>query len=369
MSVSVVLGTVIGLIFVFALVSLFCSAVTESLSNFTEKRARYLLTGLRSMLDQETSNEGVKVSSGEDQLPATAAPSADELHGMAKNLDLTREASEEIKAANRKVTPGNLTLGLFDHPLIRSLQTRRVRPRADGGIRNPQYIPPKIFAQALIDTLLPSATADDGQASGRNVLKALDTAVTDLPDRFPAKRSLQALLRQAEGDLARFEASLEHWYDAEMGRISGWYKRWSKLILAAVGLLIAIIVNVDTIQIAHGLYVDEPVRQAVVAQATNGSQCQSEADPAKQRQCVDSQIALLNSRGLPIWYPSGCSLAQWSKLDACWSWSSSQTPDGRRLLLKLLGWGLTAFAVSFGAPFWFDALSKLGQLRTAGPKP
>jgi hypothetical protein len=369
MSVSVVLGTVIGLVFVFALVSLFCSAVTESLSNFTEKRARYLLTGLRSMLDEETSNGGVKANSGQEQLPATGAPSADELHEMAKDPAKTREASQDIKAADRKVTPGNLTLGLFDHPLIRSLQTRRVRPRANGGIRNPQYIPPKIFAQALIDTLLPKTNSDDGEAGDRNVLKALDAAVSELPDRLPAKRSLQALLRQAEGNLAGFEASLEHWYDAEMGRISGWYKRWSKLILAAVGLLIAIIANVDTIQIAHGLYVDEPVRQAVVAQATNGTQCQSETDPAKQRQCVDSQIALLNSRGLPIWYPAGCSLGQWSKLNACWNWSPSQTPDGRRVLLKLLGWGLTAFAVSFGAPFWFDALSKLGQLRTAGPKP
>ena len=37
--------------------------------------------------------------------------------------------------------------------------------------------------------------------------------------------------------------------------------------------------------------------------------------------------------------------------------------------VKLLGWLLTAFAVSFGAPFWFDALSKLGSLRTSGPKP
>ena len=32
-------------------------------------------------------------------------------------------------------------------------------------------------------------------------------------------------------------------------------------------------------------------------------------------------------------------------------------------------WLLTAAAVSFGAPFWFDALSKLGSLRTAGRPP
>jgi hypothetical protein len=37
--------------------------------------------------------------------------------------------------------------------------------------------------------------------------------------------------------------------------------------------------------------------------------------------------------------------------------------------VMLLGWLVTAFAVSFGAPFWFDALSKLGSPRNSGTKP
>lgn len=366
MSVSAVLGTAIGLVFVFGLVSLFCSAVTESVSNLVEKRARYLLTGLRSMLDQETSNGGVATVAARRQAPAQEAPSADELHQEAKDPTRTSEAATQVMSPDLTVQPGNLTLALFGHPLIRSLQTRRLRLRT---VRNPQYIPPRLFAQALVDTLLPQATPPNGQATGKNVLRELDEAVNRLDDRFPAKRSLLALLRQAEGDLSRFQASLESWYDAEMGRISGWYKRWSKVILGVTGLLVGIIANVDSIQVAHGLYVDEPVRQAVVAQATNGIRCQSETDPARQRQCADAQLALLNRRGLPVWYPSGCSPSHWSKLDNCWSWSPDQRPAGWRLLPKLLGWALTAFAVSFGAPFWFDALSKLGSLRSSGPKP
>jgi hypothetical protein len=35
----------------------------------------------------------------------------------------------------------------------------------------------------------------------------------------------------------------------------------------------------------------------------------------------------------------------------------------------VLGWFLTALACTLGAPFWFDALSKLMQLRAAGRKP
>jgi hypothetical protein len=38
-------------------------------------------------------------------------------------------------------------------------------------------------------------------------------------------------------------------------------------------------------------------------------------------------------------------------------------------LLVLLGWALTAGALTPGARFWFDLLSRLGSLRSTGPKP
>ncbi len=37
--------------------------------------------------------------------------------------------------------------------------------------------------------------------------------------------------------------------------------------------------------------------------------------------------------------------------------------------LTLLGWWITALAISLGAPFWFDMLNKVVQLRGTGPKP
>lgn len=412
MSVPAALGTLIGLVFVFALVSLFCSAITEAVANRLEKRARYLLTGLRSMLDREQSPPAA---------PAGGAPppSPDKLHDDVKAKGKTEAAAEKVAViveaaqpdagtgvgADRAVEdrdrvgadsepqattgedprPGDLTRALFDHPLIRSLQTRKVRLRTGvGRLRNPQYIPSKIFAQALIDTLLPAtvqpAPPEPGTKSersmptereqaDRDMLAALQRAVQALDDDFPAKRSLLALLGQSRDSLIRFQESVEGWYDAQMGRISGWYKRWSKVVLAIVGFAVAVLANLDTVQIAHGLYVDEPVRTAVVAQATAGTRCQTETDPAEQRACVDSQVAALDVQGLPIWYPAGCTLRDWDQVDNCWNWSPDQDPNALRFLLKLLGWGLTAFAVSFGAPFWFDALSKLGSLRNAGPKP
>jgi hypothetical protein len=427
MSLSAGLSTLIAVVFVFGLLALFCSALTETASNLLEKRARYLLTGLRSMLDQPESGPptaapadanpgtaeagadaaptepGADVASaragtgaapaGPDQDVASAQagagaagtaggrrrmPTGDDMHARAKDGTDTARAADRVRdrvdaayAGDIRLPglePGDLTLALFGHPLIRSLQVRRVRPgRRSGKVRNPQYLPPPLFAKALIDTLVPRAVP--GTASDEDVLAALARTIDRLGDALPARQSLLALIQQASGDLQRFEASVESWYDGQMGRISGWYKRWSKVVLGLTGLVIAIVANVDTLQLAHGLYVDEPVRQAVVAHATSGTTCEAGTDPAEQRRCVQSQIAIMDSAGLPIWYPSGCSPRHWSTLDDCWNWYPGQPANPWRVLLKLLGWGLTGFAVSFGAPFWFDALSRLGSLRTTGPKP
>jgi hypothetical protein len=43
--------------------------------------------------------------------------------------------------------------------------------------------------------------------------------------------------------------------------------------------------------------------------------------------------------------------------------------DAGGWLLKLLGWLITVFALSFGAPFWFDVLGKVVNMRSSGPKP
>jgi hypothetical protein len=40
--------------------------------------------------------------------------------------------------------------------------------------------------------------------------------------------------------------------------------------------------------------------------------------------------------------------------------------DPSTLLSALLGWLITAVATLFGAPFWFDSLQKITQLRGAG---
>jgi hypothetical protein len=390
MSAGAALGTVIGLVFLFGVTALLCSAICEAIANVLQMRAKYLLRGLRTMLDSTVTKTTSAQFDG-SAAAAVASPVTDEpmrsLHRrttdpqaamVAANAVNTMAMAAGVKAASvpdaETATPsgatpdaaaregdqagtptssgelpaelqqGGLTLAMFGHPLLRSLQSSRVG-LLGGTHRNPSYLSPATFSRVLIDTLVPDE-------QGETTLAAVRATVEKLPEGLPAKKSLLSLLRRSGDDLTRFESLVEQWYDEHMSRMSGWYKRWAKLVLIIVATVVAILANVDTIQVARQLYVNEPVRAAVLSQVNDGNLCQNETDPAQLTTCAKEAMAKLEASGLPLWWSSG------TKPDDATDWA-----------VKILGFLLTAFAVSFGAPFWFDALSKLGSLRTAGPKP
>lgn len=354
MTGSAVLGTAIGLALVFGLLALFASAVTETISSFTQRRARYLLTGLRSMLDQEE-------STGSDKGDKSA------MVKTVKDLAATQAVRSRMIADPSAAKPGDLTIALFGHPLIRAQQTRRVTMFLRGSVRNPSYLAASVFSRALIDTLVPATTADGAPTPAEITLTQIQSAAEKLPTAFPARGTLLMLAKQAAGDMTKFEASLCDWYDQQMTRISGWYKRWAKVVLVVIGVIVAVTLNVDALGVGRELYVDGPVREAVVSQALNGSLCQDQSNGTVAKDCADAQIKSLGTEGLPIGYSHACVYPLRSA--ACWITNTTDSHHTNLLwtdvLLKLLGWIVAGFATSFGAPFWFDALSKLGNLRTA----
>ena len=52
----------------------------------------------------------------------------------------------------------------------------------------------------------------------------------------------------------------------------------------------------------------------------------------------------------------------------CLKETKSKSPYQHSFFMKLIGWLLTALAISLGAPFWFDLLNKFVKLRESGPK-
>lgn len=361
-----VVGTVVGLAFVFFLVSVAASTVVESIANLMTKRAKYLLRGLREMLEPSTDpaatasigalarlapNRGERKSENEQYAQAlTSNPAkvraAAAAQGATDPRDaVDREAADGEAAGDPDQTKNPITVAsVMGHPLIQPFK----QTRASGQVtRNPSYLPARTVADVLLSFLVPDA-------SGKTSLDEIRTSIDALPPT-PLRSALQALAMTAEGDVTRFRAALENWYDAQMDRLSGSYKRWAKRWIIVFTLVVAGFLHIDAVGIGEALWTKEPVRQAVIAAATNDTLCDS-ADPVdKRRQCLQQELTAVQADGLPVGLP------YWTE--------ATKRPSGWGWLTTLLGILVTTGAASLGAPFWFDVITRVAPLRNTGTKP
>jgi hypothetical protein len=296
------LDVLLGVTFIFLLLSLICSAATEAIEIIIKKRAKALQETIVGLLGDQG----------------------------AKNL--------------------------YSHALIQSLQKEGGRP--------PSYIPTHIFVIALLEGVL--------HRGARGTLEELERTIDALPPHAARlKQSLQALLAAADGNLDRFQAGIEGWFNASMDRLSGWYKRRTQVIIFCLGLVFAAAFNIDTIQVVNQLSRDDALRAALVSAAENAQRTGvppgSDAGSAEER--FQTQMTVLGNLGLPLgWSPK-------QKQDT--SKQGASPPKKATLadirqppetfmgwVLKVLGLLLTGLAVSLGAPFWFDILNKIVVVRS-----
>ncbi len=187
------------------------------------------------------------------------------------------------------------------------------------------------------------------------------------------QRIIRLLLADAGDDVTSFRERLILWHCTAMDRISGWYKRKTQASVLIIAILLSIAANADTILLAKALAENVILRESIVAQATKFTQSESRADnsgattdapkdhsdgvtqPTGAQDTMNLLRALRES-GLPL------------------GWSLKDDPraipkEGMAIALKVLGLAITIFAVSLGAPFWFDLLNKVVTIRSAGKSP
>jgi hypothetical protein len=124
--------------------------------------------------------------------------------------------------------------------------------------------------------------------------------------------------------------------------VSGWYKRRAQIILFIVGIAVTVAINASALTAADRLWKDDGFREGLVAQVEH------------QQEATSGEKAL--DRLEELRFPIG--------------WEESNRPQGADgWALAILGWLLTGLAITLGAPFWFDVLGKLSNLRAAGVKP
>lgn len=279
----------------------------------------------------------------------------------------------------------DFALKLMQHPLLVSLSKD---PASKGS--SPSYMGADIVISSLVASLVeripggvrPSRPADFVKALQQLGGSAAGAVVKDSADPNAAfVRGMTSLIHGVEDDWAAYQARLCAWYDSVTERSTGWFKRKNQVSLLILGFMVAAIANINPILIATRLWEDAPLREAIAAAAQNAADsstvaptmttegapnCEGIKDPQVQAFCVRlKEINDLKNTGLPMgWNPL--------VIPNVFGAERSSNYDVRawgNLALLIVGWLVTAVAVSLGAPFWFDALGKVASLRSAGPRP
>ena len=204
-------------------------------------------------------------------------------------------------------------------------------------------------------------------------MDVIQRQVDAMPDS-PLKPQLQALVKEASGDVSRFRTSVEKWYDDHMDRVSGWYKRHVAKITLAAGAIIVILLNLNALTIGRTLYTENAVSAAVSAVAAKAvpSSCSSSSTSQECLADLEGQLSAAAAAGLPVGW--GTVRACREHLVLC-NWMDQRgifSPYGNsgwQLVLALVGFVVMIISLVPGAQFWFGLLTKLNTLRTTGPPP
>ena len=392
-------------------------------------------------------------------------------------------SSDLEKTVRRMLDDENLTRLFYDHPLIRSLSADQASREA-----RPSYIPANKFSTVLLniiensgtesslllqglyglvrpvehiksrslrnqarldlqrlqDLARLSMTADGSQPIGNLLVTTLQKEITDLGARYPeVKREAQAVLEKAADDRTQVEPlvgslpdppgaagdfdkvmrgmlalrvtnpglrltlssllmgieqaggdclqvlrnNIESWFNDSMDRLSGRYKRRAQWTGFLVGLVIAAVLNIDTISISNQLWREPVLRQAINANATQIVAQSGQASPPP----ITDLVAGLQNQYLNVSLPMGwvfdnqeslagmgCSFIPGTGSTFGLAWSGGclrpvDTPLASTGWLwsvtKIAGLLMTGLATTQGSSFWFDVLVKIVNVRGAGIKP
>ncbi|WP_158751186.1 hypothetical protein [Acidobacterium sp. S8] len=248
------------------------------------------------------------------------------------------------------------------HPLI---ETISFEPAKLLGIRissttkpRPTYIASPLFTRVLLVSL----------AEMQNLPSTDVTAiVASLPANSPLKQKLGAIILGIEHDSVACVSAVEQWYDGTMDRVNGLYKRHTQSWLLALGLVLAIMCNANLFTITQKLWTSKDARDAVTATAQMYSCKDGQHCGLPSYETARSDIQKRLGDELPVGY-------DWDYVQRYWKAKADPDHAGAKQIaihwgFNLGGWLLTAIAVSLGAPFWFDMLNKLINMRLVGQKP
>jgi hypothetical protein len=400
---SSILDVAMGMIFVYLFLSLICSALNESIASLINKRGNVLFEGIKNLLNDPKFTglaqqlythglvDGISQDAANPEKP-NRLPSYMPSNNFALALldilgsqglkeswsDVVKQKQKELEAATaqadqQKIIDAETALRKAKEALGKAAEVAKLHAAATKAAE--RVTGPKDF----VNLQAASMKLQQALALGRSLAAVypdpignIQSAVEKLPDGH-TKMSLFVLLDKTKREAAlasnqisavqhqaeRLQANVEQWFNDAMDRVGGWYKRWSQKILLVIAVALVFAANADSLMLAKRLMRDNALRASILNAAENIIQ-NNAADPTDDMRARENLLKDAEKLNLPLGWVS-------AETDP---YKTDQVPgDIRGWLLKLIGLLISVFAVSMGAPFWFDTLSKFINLRGAGTPP
>ena len=424
---NVALDVFIGLVFVYLIYSLLATIVQEIIASFLNLRAVVLVKAIRIMLNDRKNVELKSKSFLGKTWERIVISFEAQLHYIACRLPDLSLAKAFYKHPSIKYLSPNIARSKPSYIEPKNFSATIIQI-----LRGKNFDGSMPVMLSVYNTLFPMVTAAQ-QNQNTTTVEVGQTEPVVAVIQPETLDKLRQLFIDSQKDLTLFSASLEDWYNQTMDRANGWYKRQTRRILFFLGLLIAIWGNVDSIKIYHVLSKDKNARDQMVQLAIQSAPKYEAAikaikDSIKQTKTnktdtgkvviVTTGNSILDSAYTDIKSDieqSGYVLAigyhhskKYKVYDSLRSRKETlQTIQDSLRKAKIadtassyqenlsdinntktqiagidpevfdkfdwgsspLGWLITALALTLGAPFWFDLLSKFINLRSAGKKP
>lgn len=343
--------------------------------------------------------------------------------------------------------PLNMDYGylFYNHVTIDGLKSARDKQT--------QYISSRMFAEVLIDIIAQQAvhnrkinvtTSEDGpkkyqleEASVPGTMVQRFQAGIAQMNTSQFSDLMQSFLDKSGDDYNQLKTHIEQWYNDYMDRVSGWYKTKQRTKFQVFGFLVAISLNVDSLHLLKVLSLDDNLKNRLVESAertvdnlekdstmrndirfiihsvaivkdSNGKVEAGSAEIARMQQILkkidstsqtrnlvaktelhqlDSAMNMVSELNIPIGWSRSVAPLSWFQDEQAREVNlamihDSKTPgmlaylayrnsstDFSNVFKYMLGIVISGISLSFGAPFWFEILTKFVNIRRSGKIP
>ncbi|SEF84489.1 hypothetical protein SAMN05216403_11154 [Nitrosospira multiformis ATCC 25196] len=319
----------------------------------------------------EEALEAAAVTPGDPQRVAAVTQAKDALDRARVALEAIAEKAkvaygQAVQAA--KTAPDDMALVKAEaearheiDSISAALKMLDARHAAIASAKNPKEVKLLLTADATLKEAL--AFARDFATEYPDPLGNIQEGLKRLPEGHTketllvlvdkTRREVTAIEHQAEA----FRKNLEDWFNKTMERVGGWYKRWTQRVLLCLATLVVVASNADTVMLIERLSKDNVLRASIVAAAEDTVKTQADAVSA------DTALKAAENLKLPVgWSLDPYDSGYFRPPELSWKYTGWA-------FYKIFGLLISILAVTLGAPFWFDTLSKFVNLRSAGTPP